>query len=115
ASTYSTLAYLDNGNRWLFSPDSEPIIAGAKLTVGSVTNTADFEMRVDPVTRSVQIGSGAVGDQGLKIVGGATAGASVTLGDGVNNYTIARNASDSLLHFSGTQAGFTGYSFDSAL
>jgi len=28
---------------------------------------------------------------------------------------VARNASDSLLHFSGTQSGFTGYSFDSEL
>jgi len=113
--TYSTLAYLDNGNRWLFSPDAEPVIAGAKFSVGSVSNTADFELQVDPVARSVQIGSGSNSDQGLKIVSGATAGASVTLGDGTNNYTMARNASDSQLHFSGTQAGFTGYTFDSAV
>ena len=115
ASTYSTLAYLDTNNRWLFSPDGEPIVAGAKLTVGSVSNSADFELKVDPVARSVQIGTGNLSDQGLKIVGGATAGASVTLGDGSNFYTMARDANDSLLHFSGTQAGFTGYAFDSAL
>ena len=115
ASTYSTLAYLDNSNRWLFSPDAEPIVAGAKFAVGSVSNSADFELNVDPVARSVQIGSGSLTDLGLKIIGGATAGASVTLGDGVNNYTMARNANDNLLHFSGTQTGFTGYSFDSAL
>jgi hypothetical protein len=114
-STYSNLAYLDNGNRWLISPDAEPVIAGAKFTVGSVSNTADFELSVDPVARGVQIGSGSVSDQGLKIVGGGTAGASVTMGDGTNNYTVARNSSDSLLHFSGTQAGFTGYTFDSAV
>src|SRR6266699_3854116 len=48
ASTYSTLAYLDTSNRWLFSPDGEPIVAGAKLTVGSVSNSADFELKVDP-------------------------------------------------------------------
>jgi hypothetical protein len=115
ASTYSTLAYLDTGNRWLFSPDAEPVVAGAKFTVGSVSDASDFELSVDPVARNVKIGSGSVSDQGLQIVGGATAGASVTLGDGTNNYTMARNGSDSLLHFSGTQSGFTGYTFDSAL
>src|SRR5207245_4245811 len=108
ASTYSTLAYLDTSNRWLFSPDAEPIVAGAKLTVGSVSNSADFELKVDPVARSVQIGTGNLSDLGLKIVGGATAGASATLGDGSNFYTMARDANDSLLHFSGTQAGVTG-------
>jgi hypothetical protein len=113
--TYSTLAYLDGSNRWLFSPDAEPIVAGAKLTVGSVGNSADFELSVDPVARSVQVGSGSVNDQGLKIVGGATAGASMTLGDGTNSYTMARNASTGLLNFSGTQAGFLGYTFDSAV
>jgi hypothetical protein len=115
ASTYSTLAYLDNINRWLFSPDGEPVVAGAKFTVGAVSNSADFELSVDPVARNVQIGSGSLGDQGLKIIGGATAGQRMTVGDGVNNYSIGRNASDSLLHFSGTQTGFTGYSFDSAV
>ena len=113
--TYSSLAYLDAGDRWLFSPDAEPIVAGAKFTVGSVSNASDFELSVDPVARSVQIGSGSITDQGLKIVGGATAGASVTLGDGTNNYTMARNAGNGLLNFSGTQAGFIGYTFDSAV
>ncbi len=115
SGTYSTLAYLDGVNRWLLSPDAEPIVAGAKLTVGSVSNAADLELKVDPVARSVKIGSGNAGDQGLTIVGGATAGASVTLGDGTNNYTMARNAGNGLLNFSGTQAGFTGYTFDSAV
>src|SRR5204862_3324986 len=76
-STYSSLAYLDTANRWLLSPDAEPIVAGAKLTVGSVSDSSSFELKVDPVSRSVQIGSGNSGDLGLKIVGGATAGASV--------------------------------------
>ncbi|HTM49907.1 MAG TPA: hypothetical protein VL285_14545 [Bryobacteraceae bacterium] len=114
-STYSNLAYLDSGNRWLLSPDADPVIAGAKFNVGSVSNTSDFELSVDPAARSVQIGSGSVNDQGLKIIGGATAGASVTLGDGTNNYTVARNAGTSKLSFTGTQTGFTGYSFDSTV
>ena len=115
AGTYSNLAYLNSSNQWLFSPDGDPITAGAVFKVGAVSNSADFELKVDPVAHSVQIGTGAVGDAGLKILGGTTAGAQVTLGDGTNNYTMARNASDSLLHFSGTQTGFTGYNFDAAV